>query len=110
MNFKKAIEIEANYASAYYYMGLVFIRKSLLNTKDTAIGVKYIQYAEKLGLPQAQEFLENNSSPVVANTCKHCPIAVCGNGGICCVSILQVANATAKRPVAFRSSGTCRNS
>jgi len=64
-NFKKAIEIEADYASAYYYMGLVFLRKSLLNTKDTAIGVKYIQYADKLGLPQAQEFLENNKELVL---------------------------------------------
>lgn len=59
-NFTKAIELEKDYALAYYGLGLVFTRGSLLNTKRTAIGIKYIQHAAKLGLRQAQKFLDDN--------------------------------------------------
>jgi len=77
-NLTKAIELDKDYALAYYGLGQAFIRSSLLNTERTAIGIKHIQYAAKLGLPQAQKFLYDNKK-LVSDSSK---ISIDQNNGI----------------------------
>jgi len=67
--FQRAIKMKENYAEAYFNMGLAFLNKSLLNSPDTAIGIRLIQYAAKLQFAEAQSFLENNKE-LVSNAAK----------------------------------------
>lgn len=69
--FLKAIDVKKDYADAYYCIGLVFLVKSLSNSKDSAIGIKYIQRAEELGSSTAKEFLnDSENKELISNATK----------------------------------------
>ena len=64
VNFIKVIELEDN-AWAYFMLGIVFIKSSLFGSQNMAVGVRYIQYAAELGVPQAQAILDDNQNLVL---------------------------------------------
>lgn len=62
---RKAIKLDPDCMEAYCGMGFALLYKGLFMTKDSVMGITYIQYAEKLGSLQAREFLENNRELVL---------------------------------------------
>jgi len=61
--FQKSIDRkERKCSNAYYYMGLAFINKSLVNSKDSKIGIRHIQRAAELGFSEAQDFLNDSEN------------------------------------------------